>query len=80
MRDRFDSLKTITSIHMPLLIIHGERDTVVPFSEGKALYDAANQPKAFAPYPQAGHFDLYDYGAFQRMTSFIKSISTTEPP
>ena len=73
MRDRFDSLSLISAMHMPLLILHGEKDKVVPFALGKALYDAAPQPKELAAYPDAGHFDLYNYGAFERMIAFIEA-------
>lgn len=31
----------------PLLFFHGERDPVVPISQGRALFDAAREPKEF---------------------------------
>jgi len=30
---------------IPLLVVHGKQDEVVPFAQGKQLYDAAKQPK-----------------------------------
>ncbi len=42
----------------PFLIIHGEKDTLVPVSQGKALYDAlvaAGVDATFVPVANAGH-------------------------
>lgn len=80
MRDKFDNLGRIRSVRMPLLILHGERDDVIPIALGRAVYDAAPGPKEFAAFPQAGHFDLYDHGAFQRMTDFIDRHANDADP
>lgn len=40
-----DFIKKLPSV--PLLIVHGEKDEVVPFSQGKQLFAAAKQPKTF---------------------------------
>ena len=60
--DRFESFKKIPSLHMPLLVAHGEWDLVVPFSQGKALFDLAPQPKTFLSIPNGGHSDLSKHG------------------
>jgi fermentation-respiration switch protein FrsA (DUF1100 family) len=39
----------------PILIIHGQRDTVIPFSRGERLYRAALQPKHNYWLPQGDH-------------------------
>ncbi|WP_133128144.1 alpha/beta hydrolase [Legionella nagasakiensis] len=71
--DRFNSLKRIKSIHTPLLIIHGERDQIVPHQQGLALYDAANQPKKIYLLPQRGHNDLWGESTFsEEVIRFIK--------
>ncbi len=41
MPDRFDNLKAVTQIKVPLLLIHGTADDIIPFSEGEALNTAA---------------------------------------
>ncbi len=58
--DRFDNLAKIDRVQSPLLVLHGERDEVVPFSHGRELADAAvNAPvRRFLPVPGAGHNDL----------------------
>ena len=45
--DRFDSLSRIAQLRCPLLVVAGNRDSVVPFALSRRLFDAAPQPKAF---------------------------------
>lgn len=45
LQTRFDNLAVIRSVHVPVLILHGERDTIVPAAHGHALLAAANAPK-----------------------------------
>jgi fermentation-respiration switch protein FrsA (DUF1100 family) len=40
---------------VPLLILHGEKDPIVPDHHGRMLYDAAVQPKEFWSTPFPGH-------------------------
>ncbi len=46
-RFQFDSLSRIAEIDMPVHIIHGRTDEVVPFEHGKRLHHAAREPKTF---------------------------------
>ena len=45
LKDRFDSISKIKMIKSPIMIMHGEKDDVVPFSMGKKLFEKANNPK-----------------------------------
>ncbi len=44
-KDRYDSIKKISNITIPILIMHGKKDKVVPFQMGLELFETANQPK-----------------------------------
>ncbi len=44
-KDRYDSLKKIKNINIPILIMHGKKDDVVPFKMGVELFEEANNPK-----------------------------------
>ena len=44
-KDRYDSLKKIKNINIPILVMHGKKDDVVPFKMGAELFEKANQPK-----------------------------------
>ncbi len=52
---KFDSVGKIRSLKMPSLFIHGVDDTLIPVAIGKALYEAAPQPKQLLLIPHAGH-------------------------
>lgn len=56
--DRFPNLKRMRELDVPVLVIHGTRDRVIPFRMGRALYEAAPEPKASLWVEGAGHNDL----------------------
>ena len=75
-RTRWDSLAKIGRLRAPLLVIHGESDEVVPFAQGRALFEAAPEPKTFVSLRDSRHYDLdaawSDYwGAWRR---FLASL------
>jgi fermentation-respiration switch protein FrsA (DUF1100 family) len=53
---------------VPLLVVHGSDDEVVPFSQGKILYDNANPPKTLFEVKNGRHGDALarDQGAYRR--------------
>jgi fermentation-respiration switch protein FrsA (DUF1100 family) len=72
-RDRFESESKIAAVDAPILFLHGLRDRTVPVRFGRALFAAARGPKEFFEFPDAGHNDLYDYGAADRLIGYLKS-------
>jgi hypothetical protein len=58
--DRFNSEKKIRSVHVPLLIVNGAQDDVIPPAQGIELYSLANEPKEFHSLPGRGHNDAFD--------------------
>lgn len=63
MKDRFDNIKKIGMSKPSLLIVHGDRDEVVPHKLGKKLFEAANHPKEFIAIEHGTHNDLFEHGA-----------------
>jgi fermentation-respiration switch protein FrsA (DUF1100 family) len=61
-RTQYNVAEKIRGIKIPLLVLHGDRDEVVPFSQGKKVYDAAPQPKTFYTIGGARHNDTYIIG------------------
>jgi alpha-beta hydrolase superfamily lysophospholipase len=62
-RDGFGNLEKIGRCRLPTLIIHGERDWIIPFSDAEALFEAsASAAKTLLPIPGAGHNDLMMVG------------------
>ena len=76
LRDKFDSLSKIKDVHMPVLIMHGEMDQVVPVKFGRMMLDAANEPKQGEFIPEAGHNDVYTLRVQQVVLNFIGKLST----
>ena len=72
MEDRFESLARIGSITEPLLVMHGDRDVVIPQRFGRQLFEAANEPKqGFWPHG-LGHNEIFDNGGFVTALEFIE--------
>jgi fermentation-respiration switch protein FrsA (DUF1100 family) len=58
LRNNFDSLHFIDKIHAPLVMIHGDKDAIIPVLHGKTLFEKAVQPKKIYIYEGVGHTDF----------------------
>jgi len=74
-RDKYDSISKIKNVHVPLLLIHGEKDRIVPVRFGRRLFAAANEPKQAVYIPEAGHNDLYEWGAAETVGRFLRELT-----
>ena len=77
LRTKYNSLSKISGISAPLLVLHGDRDEVVPIESGQQLYQAANEPKKFYTIPDAGHNDTYIVGGeeyFAALRQFLAGL------
>lgn len=54
----FNNIEKIDKVKCPLLIIHGTKDIVIPFSMGKQLFERAKTKKQFIEIEGANHNDL----------------------
>ncbi|HEY84535.1 MAG TPA: alpha/beta hydrolase [Chloroflexi bacterium] len=71
----YASVGKLPHIHVPLLLIHGEEDNLIPFAHSRQLFEAANSPRFFYPIPDAGHNDTYVVGGqayFERLAAFAR--------
>ena len=72
----------ISRISCPKLFIHSERDPVIPFKQGRRLYEAAGEPKEFWALPH-GHIDAF-YGQREtygpKLVAFLKKAFGPLPP
>lgn len=78
MQGEFNLEASLHAVHMPILVIHGDQDTIVPFPLGKRVFEAANQPKTWYPVNGAGHNDLYHVGGapyFRRLRRFAEQVA-----
>lgn len=71
-KSQFKSISKIAHVNSPVLIIHGRRDELIPFSMGEALYGAAPGPKTLAPLDSAGHNDIL----LVEREAYLRSLQT----
>jgi fermentation-respiration switch protein FrsA (DUF1100 family) len=82
LRSKFDSAEKIRSIHIPLLVLHGDRDRIIPISLGRKLFEAANEPKTFFVVPGADHNDIFWVGGrayLEQIRNFALALNRTRP-
>lgn len=68
LRTRYDTVEKVTRVKAPLLVLHGDRDDVVPFAQGKKVFEAALEPKEFYTIRGAHHNDTYIVGGHAYFT------------
>jgi hypothetical protein len=71
MTDQFRSDIAIRAVRVPLLIAHGDSDTVVPIDLGRRLFTLANEPKQFVLVPGGPHLVLGREDVFSRLCAWI---------
>lgn len=78
MQSRLDSIAKIGAYHGPLLQVHGDADRIVPYSLGRKLFEAANEPKRFVTIPGGGHNDYYTPEYVAALDQFLGSLPARE--
>jgi len=75
LKDKYESDKKIKNINIPILIMHGKIDNIVPFSMGKKMYELANNPKYsyFSEYDD--HMMEYNEKLLNILKKFIYSLN-----
>lgn len=71
---QLNSLAKIASYHGPLLASHGDADTVVPYSLGRRLFEAANEPKQFITIPGRNHNDPQNGAYYDALIAFLDGL------
>ena len=72
---RFDAISRLKRIKMPVLVVHGDRDTVVPIALGRRLYEAAPEPKEWYEIKGADHNDTYLAGGDNYFRKLRETLS-----
>ena len=73
MRDQFRSDQRIARVKVPLLIMQGANDPVIPIVLGERLFALAHEPKQFVRFPGGGHENLASFGAIETARQFINA-------
>ncbi|MBI4428771.1 MAG: alpha/beta hydrolase [Ignavibacteriales bacterium] len=83
MQTRLNSFDKIPRVHIPVFMMHGDRDSVIPFELGKKLYENVNAPKEFYVIRGADHNDTYLVGGdeyLQRVKGFVTRVANPRNP
>jgi len=75
LKDKFESHKKINNIFVPVLIMHGKIDKIVPYDMGKKMYELANEPKFFYSQDYGDHMIEYDEKLLSALKKFILSLN-----
>lgn len=77
--DKFRNQAKLKQIQVPVLIIHGTQDEVIPFTHGQRLWETANSPKYRFWVENANHNDVpwVDSQAYvKQLQEFARSLSS----
>lgn len=73
LRDRYPSIDTITDLDVPLLVVAGSDDTIVPPEHSVVLFDASDAPKELVVIDGANHND-FDLLAGERLLDSVEAF------
>jgi fermentation-respiration switch protein FrsA (DUF1100 family) len=74
----FRLIDRLPHLALPSLVIHGDRDDLIPPALGKAVFDALREPKSFYLVKGADHNNLPFQGGsayFTRLRAFVESVA-----
>ncbi len=71
LKDKYDNLSKMPHVDVPVMIVHGDDDRVVPMRQGVALLDAVSGVRKGLFVPGAGHNNLYAFGVDRAIIAFI---------
>jgi hypothetical protein len=76
--DRYDTASRIARVRMPVLVLHGARDGVIPVTMGREIARLASEPKRYVEFPSGGHSDLYlaPNDALTAVRNWVRTLPT----
>ena len=74
--DTYDSVAAAGKIEVPVLMIHGGADEIIPIGEGRRLHRALGDASRFVEVPGAGHNDLLARPVvWEELGTFVREIA-----
>lgn len=77
LRDRFSCVDRISSLACPLLVLAGEKDSIVPSTQSRRIFDAAREPKRFVLIPGADHNGLELFAGDRLVAEVVRFVEET---
>jgi alpha-beta hydrolase superfamily lysophospholipase len=72
---QFDAASRIPAVRMPVLVVHGSADNLIPHQLGRALYERAPTPKKFVLVDGGSHHDTNAVGQMQYRQALAELFS-----
>jgi fermentation-respiration switch protein FrsA (DUF1100 family) len=72
---RFESVRKVAKINSPLLVVHGDKDSLIASALGRKLYDAAQGSKRFLLVEGGSHFSTMSMGQAQYKEALAQLFS-----
>ena len=72
LKDRFESDKIASKVSAPVLIMHANKDYIVPFEEGEKLFELFNSRKKFVAIDGDFHIALTGDYLMKQITEFLQ--------
>ena len=73
----FNLTQKVHSLQVPLLVIHGDQDSIVPMALGRQVFEAAHEPKQWYVVSGAEHNDVPFVGGepyFREIETFLLRV------
>ncbi len=80
MKNKLDTASKLQGVRCPILVVHGDRDEVIPASQGRTLFEAAPEPKRLIVIKGAGHNDLSNVGGEEYLDTLAEFVRTSLRP
>ena len=75
---RFPTAEWMSAVKQPTLLLHGDRDSVIPYRLGQRLYETVQGPKTFVTIPGGDHNEPVPRDPapyWEAVRKFVTSIS-----
>ena len=82
-RTRYDTLGKMPAVDAPTVVLHGDRDDIVPLDAGRKVFEAAREPTEFYVIRGAGHNDTYIVGGeayLDALRRFMQELANRGTP
>ena len=74
LKDKYESIKKIDKINFPKMVMHGDKDKIVPFSMGKEMFEKFSEPKLSYFRKDDDHMMEFDEELLEKIKNFLKII------
>jgi fermentation-respiration switch protein FrsA (DUF1100 family) len=79
-KNKLDTVSKLPRAGCPVLVVHGDRDEIIPATQGRRLFEAARDPKRLLIVEGAGHNDLSNVGGEKYIDTLAEFVRLSLRP